>query len=487
MSLPNLTPSSLAEAYDWLGLVERCLVRPASANHFLSARATWAWVQKAREALAVLRRGLKTHTTSATSGAPAIRLATEQGLIRILQIAQQCDDEDGELQQLLHAFVGVLNEALLQAPPPAAWGQWLLNALIEAPSLGTTAWNPTSTLEAAGVLVAHSYEECLVQSWACIPLGTVPTVVAERLHELLVLMLMQKNDVQAVMDFLAETSSCESSDAELIDYAHAQGYHRDALRYAQAAVERFPHSPRLQELLLRAYESCGVHARLSLALRQDVFAQEPNVKNFQALLRAGEAAGVGINALREQAYGAVAAQEKSGLKPTVQVPLSRSSRTGVGLADQNSLSDKWLTPESWWMLVRGPDVTARVSLLLFEGHWQEALQWVAIPNVCDAQVLMALAQVLPHKQDDEALALLDRAMRLDLACEPPRLEWALVRVAMALRRLAGIEKALNHSSLRSKAAGAELGLPDKKSALLQRLQGEFHQSHAEFVAGLARL
>ncbi len=482
MMAPNLTTIlSTSEAEDdWLGLVDRCLPKPAGTDNFLSASGTWALVQNAREALPVLRRAIR---ENASSKPEHVRVAIEQALSRILWRSQRCDDADGELLQLLQAFIGVLNEALLKAPPPAAWGQWLLNTLIDAPSVGPTGcWNPAVTLEAAGVLVAQSYEQCLIQTWSRMQLGSIPTTVCDRLFELRVLALKQTGDVQTVMHFLSETASCEFTDAQLIDYAHSQGCHRDALRYAQAAVQRYPDSPRLQELLLRAYESCGVHARLALALRQDVFAREPNVANYQALLRAGEAAGVGISTLRKQAYAALAEHEKLGLKPAAVLP--STSRPGLkadapgfsvdatpASGDGSGLFTT-LTPESWWMVVRGPDVTVRVSLLLFEGHWQEALDWVAIPNVCQAGVLMDLANALQTKQTDDALALLDRAMRLDLASQPPRTEWALVRVATAFRRLALIEKTPTC---------------DKKAALMKRLQGEFGQSHVEFVAGLARL
>jgi hypothetical protein len=150
-------------------------------------------------------------------------------------------------------------------------------------------------------------------------------------------------------------------------------------------------------------------------------------------------------------------------------------------------------PESWWMVVRGPDVSLRVLFLLHEGRWAEALKWVALPNVCKAEVLMALAQALPTSQSDEALGLLDRAMRSDLDSAPPRTEWALVRVAAALRCLDAADEQEARASPQSAAPpSTPINTPNpkqgaKKLALLQRLQGEFHQTRAEFVAGLARL
>ena len=141
-------------------------------------------------------------------------------------------------------------------------------------------------------------------------------------------------------------------------------------------------------------------------MRRQQFERSPGVERYQLVLKAGQAAGQDVVALRQSLIDFLAGLE---LKAMNRPPYSSRSGSASVPTDER-------------------DVSLRAEVLCAEGRWSEACALVQPPAVCRDGVLGQIAQHLPSEQGDQALALslrvFDSAMRR--SSSPYRDELALV-------------------------------------------------------------
>jgi len=177
---------------------------------------------------------------------------------------------------------------------------------------------------------------------------------------------------------------------------------------AEQGCEAFPEDWRLQDDLLRCCERGGLTAQ-ALALRRRQFERSPSVERFQAVLKAGTAAGQNLVALRQTLIDLLVAMEDQAMHREARHPAPfRAS---------------WAAPST-----QARDVSLRAEVLCAEARWGEACDLVQPPSVCRNDVLHQIARHLPADQSDEAKTLLLRVFSSAMlkAGSPYRDELALV-------------------------------------------------------------
>jgi hypothetical protein len=177
----------------------------------------------------------------------------------------------------------------------------------------------------------------------------------------------------------------------VVGFLAQHGRHREALLQAEEGCRAFPDDPGLHETLLRCLEEEG---RLdeALALRRQQFERRPGVEAFHALLKAAEAAGHDVAALRDSVLAWLQVHETAG------------GRYGPN------------------------DVTLRAQILCSENRWSEAARLVQPPASCSLVTLRTIALRLDTVERDTAAVLLMRVLdaAMDRATSPYRMELQLV-------------------------------------------------------------
>ncbi len=421
-------PKALRKAVDELLKV--------SSRQFLDKRDVKAWVARAGQAVALLRQALP------AQGA-AVRGIAESAIRRADDVQGRAPEQDGAVGEVLASFTDLLVDALKAAPPPAAWAEHLLGQLLDD---GPTCWADPRLVGAAGPEVARAYSRRLAALWARAPAASREDYkdlhsLRGRLRRLMVEDLELQEDLQACFEFQTRSAVHQHEFADLVRWCEAHGRARDALQIAQAACKRFGNPPQLENLLLRAYERDGWDEE-ALAIRQRHFDRTPTPDRYQPLMKAGQAAGGDLAALRRKAFDTARAFEDEALKHETES----------------------LKRYNLWGRQPARNVSARVGMLMLDGALDDAIDLVQAPHVCDLEVLEALADRLDKGRDEAAFELLHR-------CFEARVQNGKSPYAEALRLLAKSLKRLD--------------TPQAKAHLLSVAQT--YRAKTSFIAGLSRL
>ena len=172
----------------------------------------------------------------------------------------------------------------------------------------------------------------------------------------------------------------------MVSFLEGHGRFREAFAQAEQGSKAFPDDWRLQDDLLRYYERDGWTAEAQ-AMRRQQFERSPGVERYQLVLKAGQAAGQDVVALRQSLIDFLAGLE---LKAMNRPPYSaRYGSKSVPTVER--------------------DVSLRAEVLCCaEGRWSEACALVQPPAVCRDRVLSQIARHLAPEQGDQALSLLLR-------------------------------------------------------------------------------
>ncbi len=362
---------------DWPAIKAAITAALPPARGFLDWRDASAYARQAEPVLDLLRRHAK--------ASPALaRQACEHALLRLYRVAEEADDSNGDLGGLVQQVMDLLLDKVRAAPPPAEWVErWF--ALMQADPWGL--WYEPDVLQVAGDAVRQRYAERVTQDWrrwlkqnpdgaqtqrASSHVISRDDIERSILRRRYLGVLTEQGDAQAVIEALKASARTAREWCELVEFCHAHDRQREGFQYAQEGVKRFPRDLQCEQLLLQAYERDGWDAE-ALALRRQQFERYPwSTEQYDALLRAAEAAGRDRAAYRDELF-AWAEQREHGGRP--------AGARQVGL---------------------------RVTWLLHEQREQEALALVQPPNVCGEDLLWQLAKRLPKAQHAQAVALLKR-------------------------------------------------------------------------------
>lgn len=381
-----------------------------AARGFLDWRESGAYAMRGRAVLPLLQGAVARDAAQA-------RALCEHALRRLFKVAEHADDSDGAVGELMHEVMAVLGQAVAQAPPPAAWVRdWF--ALLDDDPWGL--WRADLLLEVAGPAFAQAYGRRVTDDWRAYvarqPAGTPAPdrrgawdFERSKLRGRYIGHLRRSADAAAVIEAMRAHLAEAHEVVELVEYCESVGRYREAMQAAQQGARHFGDDHRIEACLLRCYERDGWDEE-ALALRRQAFERQPwDVKAYDALLAAAQAAGRECVAYRAELHAWAAQAERSG-------------RFGTGSpGPQRTRSAARAEP--------GVDVSLRVTWLLHEGRDDEALALVQPPNRCSGERLWELARRLPAAQDAQAVALMLRVFDLAMqrASTPYARELELVR------------------------------------------------------------
>jgi hypothetical protein len=317
-------------------------------------------------------------------------------------------------------------QALRVAPPPASWlERWF--SLMEADPWGL--WSEAEVLEAAGPALQARYAERAAQDWqrwlAAHPAEPAAHANGKaarpdrfgrtdwerhRIRARYLGSLQRQGDVQAVIDAMRAHLASSAEHSQLIAYCELEGRYREAMQYAQAARRQYPDDWRIELDLLRCYERDGWDEE-ALAIRRRLFERQPDVEHYRAVLAAAQRAGQDQQRYREQLFEWARQQE--------QTQSSRNGFSGYRGRKAGERND-------------GTDVSIRVSWLLADGQFEDALTLVT-GHRCKPRLLLEIARWLPPERNAEAAPLLQRVFKLSMqdAKSPYREPLALVKETLA--------------------------------------------------------
>lgn len=393
---------------DWPGVKAAINALLPLRQGFLDWMEASHYAHKAEPLLGLLRKH-----ASAPSGLG--REACEHALLRLYKVAQEADDSNGDLGGLVLQVQALLLQALRAAPPPAAWlDRWF--ALVKADPWGLC--SEAEVMEAAGEEVRQRFAQQTVQDWMRWQKRNAGSEAGRpswdsrfecrTLRQRYLGVLQQQGNVADVIEAMRSSAQGDSEWAELIRYCREHGRSREALQHAEHAVRQLQSSAlqlealQCEALLLQCYEEDGWDME-ALALHRRRLQRAPwNVQEYDAVLKAAQAAGQDVAAYREELF-AWAQQYESAL--------ARYN----GPAESGGSA--------------GPDVSLRVLWLLHERKVEDALALVQPPNRCQGELLWKLARRLPRSQQAQAVALLQRVFERVMpgASSPYTRELDLVR------------------------------------------------------------
>lgn len=349
----------------------------------LDWRGVSGYAEQGERILPLLQRALSEHPV-------LVREACAHALQKLNKVASYADDSNGEIGGLMKAVMAVLIDALAKAQPDAKWADRFIT-LQDADPFGL--WHVDAVLDAAGPLVAGRYSQCVDAQWAAVVVtypasrdSSAPkrTFAADdvqqkrreirrrRLKD-----LERRGEQRAAFNFMRATVEDDDDYASSVRFCEAQGWDREVLECALELRKRFAKDGSVEAALLRCYERDGWNAE-AYAIRLQQVKVAPTVEQYREALRAAKSAKLDVDAVRGELFAWLETQE--------------TARGG-----SRSVSD-------------------RVSWLLAENRWQEALTLVQSPNRCHDAYLAVLAKRLPAMHDADAVRLLrqmfDSAMRV---------------------------------------------------------------------------
>lgn len=405
----------------------------STGGHELDWRGVTGYAKQAERVVPLLQRTLGEHPALA-------REACEHALLKLYKVAGYADDSNGEIGGLIEAVMEVMTEALATAPPEAKWADRFV-ALQDADPFGL--WHVDAVIAAAGPLVAARYTQLVDAQWAAVAVSQPARadrstrgrtfamgedeikrgeIRRRRLQD-----LERRGELRAAFEFLQATVQDDYFLAAPIQFCEKHGWHREALACALDLRKRHPKDASVEAALLRCYEHDGWDAE-AYAIRLRQVKASPTVENYQQALRAAKAAKLDVDVLRGELFAWLEAKESS-----------------TGAAGSRTVSD-------------------RVSWLLAEDRWQEALLAVQPPNRCYDHYLAALAKRLPASHDADAVRLLRQLFEVAIRVASSPYAQVLGLIADACKRMP----------------------LDAKTQWIDELRGA-HKAKRNFIVGLSRI
>jgi len=343
----------------------------------------------------------------------------DHSLRRLYKIMEHADDSGGEIGDLVGDVMGLYADAVEAVQPPATWlARWF--DLMTADPFGL--WRETEVLTRAGPAAQAAYAQKASAEWhswvqahpkpSSPPPGrrgvggaSVPTDrERSRLRGRYLRSLRLQDDPRALLEAMTASADPANEWVEVVELCEAQGWFREAMQWAMHARKLFPDDGRTEDALLRAYERDGWDDE-ALLIRRRQLQQQPTDERYLACLAAAERAGQDRAVCRQELMDWMAGRELQ----TVFLPPER-----VGFPKRTSVERV---------------VSLRVSWCLAEGRWQDALDLVHPPNVCEPRTLYRLAHALPSEEQERAMWLLQRVFdaHMTQSKSPYSKELALVR------------------------------------------------------------
>lgn len=355
---------------------------------FLDWRGSSAYAQRASAILPLLAPW---QAGDAATG----RQLCEHALRCLYKVARHADDSNGDLGGLVQQVMELLMAMLRAAPPAGAWLDDWFKLMAQDP---WGLWDERAVLLLAGPAVQARYAERVRGDWEDWqrrhPRDPQPKTVdryggydPERhaLRRRYLNSIAAQDDPRALADAMGTSAESGVEYGELIALCVAQGWHREALQWAEAGHKRHPRDMRLEELLLDCYERDGWDEE-ALALRRVQLERRPSPATYMAALQAAQRAGRQRADYRAELFAWAEQREQEEIAAERKRPaMWRGSGPVVAL------------------------VTVRVAWLLAERDLPAALALARQPGTaCGADTLVALARVLPAERRAEAAQLLQR-------------------------------------------------------------------------------
>jgi hypothetical protein len=358
-----------------------------SNREFLDWRECTAYAHRAGKVVPLLQPWLQKDPAQ-------LRELCDYALRRLFKVAEQADDSNGEIGDLMHRVMDLMLAALRAQPPEAAWlDRWF--ALQQADPWGL--WSERIVVDAAGPAVQAAFAKRAVADWQAWQVGkrserlvsswSVERYDPERqkLRQRYLDCIERQDDPLALMQAMHESAQSAAEFSQLVDYCEKHRKPREAMDYALEAYKKFPKDWRAEADVLRCYERDGWDEE-ALAIRRRQLEARPDVEHFRAVLKSAQTAKRDVAAYREELFAWAQEQEqKQALQARATPSWSRQTRP----AGER-------------------DVSTRVRWLLAEKRLDEAWALVQAPHRCDATLLREIAGKLPAGRDQDALPLLLR-------------------------------------------------------------------------------
>ena len=411
---------------DWKRLVTEIL---APGTDFLSWNECRAYVGRASAVLPLLKRARESNP----EGAVALCL---HAMRRVWAALSQADDSDGEIGNLSTAiaaeWVGSIRAA---GPRPSSFGDSYLQIQLDDPF---GCFDADAVEQAMGDAAIGRFRRALAERWrkskdevlrarAAREAETsrrsgkirteyfrdASTQDADRqlfpLEDLYLEQLQKVGDIDTALAVLREDLSRPSDYVRVTLFLEEHDRLREAFLNAEQACKVFPDDWRLQDDLLEYYERDG-WTEEALALRRRQFNEQPSVEHFQAVMKAGRAAGREVESLREELMHWLEERERLDL-------LESQKSSSVDIFRRRGQRSDAL------------NVSLRAGVFCAERRWVEACDLVQPPAVCNPGLLAQIARHLGPAHAGEAVVLLRRVFdgAMTKASSPYSDELELVR------------------------------------------------------------
>lgn len=361
---------------------------------------------------------------------PAVLLdLCEHALHALYAVAVRADDGDGQMSDICDGLMTLLLQALRAAPPPGDWlERWW--ALVEADPWEM--WDEGTVLAAAGPAVRaryHARAQADWQGWKQIHSASAPDGAPNSERSLLryryLISLRSQGDPQAVTAVMIDSLQQSAEFVELVQWCQAQGWHDQALHWAEAGAARYPHDKPCESQLLHCYQQQGNHAAALPLLRRRLQAQ-PAASTYSAVLDTAERAGHDRAAYRSELFAWIEQREIEEMQRQRTSPFRQRDA------------------------LIGRRVSVQINWHLADGHVQAALALALTPGTqCDMHTLQALAEQLPAAQDAAAVELLLRVFPTVMAVAASPYSEALALVRSIAARMDSVQKTVWLATLRA--------------------------------------
>ena len=363
-----------------------------------------------------------------------LRQLCEHALQALYAVAVRADDSDGQMGDIGDGLLELLLQALRAAPPTSDWmDTWW--ALAEADPWEM--WDEGTVLDAAGPAVRaryHARAQADWQAWKQVHSTSAPSSPSasgmpdnERslLRYRYLVSLRSQGDAQAVYAAMTESVQQPTEFAELVQWCQAQGWHDQALHWAEAGAARYPQDRACEAQLLHCHQQQGNHAAALPLLRRRLQAQ-PAANIYAEVLDTAERAGHDRAAYRAELFDWIEQRETEEIERQRKSPF-RSRDALIGRR-----------------------VSVQINWHLADGNLDAALNLALTPGTqCDMHTLQTLAQQLPPAQDAAAVELLLRVFPTVMAVASSPYSDALKLVRSITARMDSVQKTVWLATLRA--------------------------------------
>lgn len=373
-----------------------------SSRGYVDWRECASYVHRAEKVLPLLEPWLKKDPAR-------LRELCDHALRCLFEVAQDADDSNGEIGDLMQQVMDLMLDALKAQPPEAVWlDDWF--SLQQADPFGL--WSERSVIDAAGPAVQAQFAKRAKQDWqdwvarhrtattapiagkavasrkritVSVPLAGRYDPERENLRRRYLDCVEREGDLSALIEAMRSSAEQAHEFCNLVACCEKHGKLREAMDHAQLAYTQFPDDWRVEQDVLRCYERYGMFEE-ALPIRRRQFERVPDVEHYRAMLTAAKNAGRDAIAYRAELFAWAEARE---MTPRASPSWSRQTRP----AGER-------------------DVSTRVSWLLAEKRVNDALVLVQAPHLCSPELLKTLARKLPASRNADAVPLLLRVFAI---------------------------------------------------------------------------